>query len=112
MAEEAREKEWQQLGDWQVSCAHADRALVATGSARGLGRPRTQMKTVYAAGSSPVTPTKIIRVAESKVDYINRNFSQFRGIMVNIINFFCFPFCGKLQKKLQISITVMKKERG
>ena len=34
VADEARRKEWQQLGDWQVSCAHADRALVATGSAR------------------------------------------------------------------------------
>ncbi|MEE1144137.1 MAG: hypothetical protein UHT63_02120, partial [Acutalibacteraceae bacterium] len=28
VADEARRKEWQQLGDWQVSCAHADRALV------------------------------------------------------------------------------------
>jgi hypothetical protein len=33
VADEARKKEWQQLGDWQVSCANKDRALVATGSA-------------------------------------------------------------------------------
>ena len=37
MADEARKKEWQQLGDWQVSPSHADRALVATGSALVLG---------------------------------------------------------------------------
>jgi len=31
VADTARKKEWQQLDDWQVSCARADRVLVATG---------------------------------------------------------------------------------
>ena len=35
VADEARNKEWQQLGDRRVSNANEDRALVATGSTGG-----------------------------------------------------------------------------
>ena len=44
VAEEARKKEWQQLGDWQVSCANAGRALVATGSARTTAQKNNKIQ--------------------------------------------------------------------
>ena len=76
---QARTKEWQQLGDWQVCSAHADRALVATGSAadncendnltvnyRGVAQlVARDVWDVDAAGSNPVTPTKIADLTAS-----------------------------------------------
>ena len=70
MADEASNKEWQQLGSFQVSTANAENALVATGSA--ANNCKSNLNSIFrgvaqlvarllweqnAAGSSPVTPT-------------------------------------------------------
>ena len=72
MADEASNKEWQQLGSFQASTANAENALVATGSA--ANNCKSNLNSIFrgvaqlvarllweqnAAGSSPVTPTKI-----------------------------------------------------
>ena len=71
MADAARNKEWQQLGEWQVNYANADRALVATGSAseqlhcknlifyRGVAQLVARLLWEQdVGGSNPFTPTK------------------------------------------------------
>ena len=66
VADEARTKEWQQLGDWQASTACADRTLVATGSER-VRRCRWQMK-----ANERSEETRRISTGRERGDYVSR----------------------------------------